>query len=43
MSDGKRLMKNSVQLKKRYSKGTFARVKNARFLGREDAFDTERK
>lgn len=34
-------MKNSSQLKKPYGKGTFARVKNARYLGWEDAFDIE--
>lgn len=30
-----------VQLKKPYGKATFSRVKNARFLGWEDAFDVE--
>src|ERR1051326_256151 len=34
-------MKNAVQLKKPYGKGTFSRVKNARYLGWEDAFDVE--
>ena len=34
-------MKHLVQLKKPYGKGTFSRVKNARYLGWEDAFDVE--
>jgi hypothetical protein len=34
-------MKPSVQLKKPYGKGTFARVRNARYLSWEDAFDIE--
>jgi hypothetical protein len=34
-------MKTSVQLKKPYGKGTFSRVRNARYLGWEDAFDVE--
>lgn len=34
-------MKISVQLKKPYGKGTFSRVRNARYLGWEDAFDVE--
>jgi hypothetical protein len=34
-------MRNSVQLRKPYGKGTFSRVKNARYLGWEDAFDVE--
>src|SRR5947207_10548870 len=34
-------MKNDVQLKKPYGKGAFSRVKNARYLGWEDAFDVE--
>ena len=34
-------MKASVQLKKPYGKGTFSRVRNARYLGWEDAFDVE--
>ncbi len=34
-------MSARVQLKKPYGKGTFSRVKNARFLGWEDAFDVE--
>ena len=34
-------MKHSVQLKKPYGKGTFSRVRNARYLSWEDAFDVE--
>ena len=34
-------MKNTVQLKKPYGKGVFSRVKHARYLGWEDAFDVE--
>ncbi len=34
-------MKTAVQLKKPYSKGRFSRVKNARFLSWENAFDVE--
>jgi hypothetical protein len=34
-------MKTVVRLKKPYGKGTFSRVKNARYLGWEDAFDIE--
>lgn len=34
-------MKASVQLKKPYGKGTFSRMRNARYLGWEDAFDVE--
>ncbi len=34
-------MKNAVQLKKPYGHGTFSRLKNARYLGWEDAFDVE--
>ncbi len=34
-------MKSAVQLKKPYGKGTFSRVKYARYLGWEDAFDVE--
>ena len=34
-------MKTAVQLKKPYGKGTFSRVKNARFLSWENAFDVE--
>jgi hypothetical protein len=34
-------MKNLVQLKKPFGKATFARVRNARYLGWEDAFDVE--
>jgi hypothetical protein len=34
-------MKSSVQLKKPYGKGTFSRLKNARYLSWEDAFDIE--
>jgi hypothetical protein len=34
-------MKTSVQLKKPYGKSTFSRVRNARYLGWEDAFDVE--
>ena len=34
-------MKTSVQLKKPYGKGTFSRVRNARYLGWEDGFDVE--
>jgi len=35
------LMKTRVQLKKPYGKGTFARMKNVRYLGWQDAFDVE--
>ena len=34
-------MKTSVQLKKPYGKGVFSRVRHARYLGWEDAFDVE--
>ena len=34
-------MKIDVQLKKRYGKATFSRVKHARCLGWKDAFDVE--
>jgi hypothetical protein len=34
-------MKAVVQLKKPYGKGAFSRVKHARYLGWEDAFDVE--
>ena len=34
-------MKTLVQLKKPFGKGTFSRVKHARYLGCEDAFDVE--
>jgi hypothetical protein len=34
-------MKNAIQLKKPYGQGVFSRVKNARYLGWEDAFDVE--
>ena len=34
-------MKSAVQLKKPYGKGTFSRIRNARYLGWEDAFDVE--
>ena len=34
-------MKTSVQLKKPYGTGTFSRIRNARYLGWEDAFDVE--
>ena len=34
-------MKAVVQLKKPYGKGMFSRVKQARYLGWEDAFDVE--
>lgn len=34
-------MKTFVQLKKPYGKSTFSRVRNARYLGWEDAFDVE--
>lgn len=34
-------MKPVVQLKKPFGKGTFSRVKHARYLGWEDAFDVE--
>jgi len=34
-------MKNAVQLRRPYGKGTFSRVKHARYLGWEDAFDIE--
>lgn len=34
-------MKTIVQLKKAYGQGTFSRVRHARYLGWEDAFDVE--
>ena len=34
-------MKNRLQLKKPFGTAAFSRVKNARFLGWEDAFDIE--
>ena len=34
-------MKTSAQLKKPYGKGAFSRVRHARYLGWEDAFDVE--
>jgi hypothetical protein len=34
-------MKQAVQLKKPFGRATFSRVRNARFLGWEDAFDVE--
>ena len=34
-------MKTSTRLKKPYGQGTFSRVRNARYLGWEDAFDVE--
>ena len=34
-------MKTAAQLKKPYGKAAFARVRNARFLGWEDAFEIE--
>jgi hypothetical protein len=34
-------MKNAVQLKKPFGKAAFSRVRNARYLGWEDAFDIE--
>ena len=34
-------MKTAVQLKRPYGKGAFSRIKNARYLGWEDAFDVE--
>ncbi len=34
-------MKHAVQLKKPFGKGVFSRVKHARYLGWEDAFDVE--
>jgi len=34
-------MKTSVQLKKPYGEGTFSRVRHARYLGWEDAFEVE--
>ncbi len=34
-------MKTWIQLKKPYGKATFSRVRHARFLGWEDAFDVE--
>ena len=34
-------MKIAVQLKKPFGKGTFSRVRHARYLGWEDAFDVE--
>ena len=34
-------MKTLVQLKKSYGQGTFSRLRNARYLGWEDAFDVQ--
>jgi len=34
-------MRTMVQLKKAYGKGTFSRLRHARYLGWEDAFDVE--
>ena len=34
-------MKNAVQLKKPFGRAIFSRVRNARYLGWEDAFDVE--
>ena len=34
-------MGTGVQLKRPYGKGVFSRMKNARYLGWEDAFDVE--
>ena len=34
-------MKNAVQLKKPFGEAEFSRVKHARYLGWEDAFDVE--
>jgi hypothetical protein len=34
-------MRNAVQLKKPFGKATFSRVRNARYLSWEDAFDVE--
>jgi hypothetical protein len=34
-------MRSAVQLKKPYGTATFSRVRNARYLGWEDAFDVE--
>ncbi len=34
-------MRSAVQLKKPFGKATFSRVRNARYLGWEDAFDVE--
>ena len=34
-------MKTSVQLKKPYGEATFSRVRHARYLGWEDAFEVE--
>ena len=34
-------MKHAVQLKKPFGKSAFSRVKHARYLGWEDAFDVE--
>ena len=34
-------MKTMVQLKKAYGKATFSRVRHARYLGWEDAFEVE--
>jgi hypothetical protein len=34
-------MKTPVQLKKPYGKGVFSRIRHARYLGWEDAFDVE--
>jgi hypothetical protein len=34
-------MRTAVQLKKPYGQGAFSRLKNARYLGWEDAFDVE--
>jgi hypothetical protein len=34
-------MRSAVQLKKPFGKATFSRMRNARYLGWEDAFDVE--
>ena len=34
-------MKTALQLKKPYGKGTFSRIRNARLLGWEDAFEVD--
>ncbi len=34
-------MKSAVQLKKGYGKAAFSRIRNARYLGWEDAFDIQ--
>lgn len=34
-------MKTAIQLKKPYGKATFSRVRHARYLGWEDAFEVE--